>query len=126
MLVILYERSRIGVARQRLVRRVLVGGGDASGAVRRERSQRGASVRPGPRQGDVAARPQGGDRRSHVLEAHAGLIAELLAKTSDQTLMELRDALAERGVTTTHTSLWRSSPCPKARSTSCTSASRAR
>ena len=57
--------------------------------------------------GDVAARPQGGDRRSHFLEAQAGVIAELLAQTPDQTLMELRDRLAERGVATTHTSLWR-------------------
>jgi len=57
--------------------------------------------------GDVSARPQGGDRRSHHLEAHAGQIGKLLAETPDQTLMELRDALAERGVRTTHTSLWR-------------------
>lgn len=57
--------------------------------------------------GGASARPQGGDRRSHVREAQAGLIDQLLAETPDQTLMELRNALAGRGVWTTHTSLWR-------------------
>ena len=57
--------------------------------------------------GNAAPRPQGGDRRSQALEAHAGLIDTLMAKTPDQTLMELRDRLGARGVKTTHTSLWR-------------------
>ena len=57
--------------------------------------------------GSAAPRPQGGDRRSQALEAQAGLIEALLTETPDQTLMELRDRLAARGVKTTHTSLWR-------------------
>lgn len=57
--------------------------------------------------GDVSAKRQGGDRRSHRIEAHADLILELLDATKDQTLFELRDLLAEHGVQTTHTSLWR-------------------
>ena len=52
--------------------------------------------------GSAAPRPQAGDRRSQ-----AGLIEALLTETPDQTLMELRDRLAARGVKTTHTSLWR-------------------
>ena len=57
--------------------------------------------------GNAAPRPQGGDRRSQTLEAHAGLIDALMAQTPDQTLVELRDRLGARGVKTTHTSLWR-------------------
>jgi transposase len=57
--------------------------------------------------GDVSAKPQGGDRRSHRLEARADLILKLLGEDRDQTLFELRDRLAEHGVQTTHTSLWR-------------------
>ena len=57
--------------------------------------------------GNASPRPQGGDRRSQELEAHAGLINELMAETPDQTLMELRDRLGARGVKTTHASLWR-------------------
>ena len=57
--------------------------------------------------GNAAPRPQGGDRRSQTLEAHAGLIDALMAQTPDQTLVELRDRLGARGVKTTHASLWR-------------------
>ena len=58
-----------------------------------------------PWRGDAAPRPQGGDRRSQVLETQAGLIDELKAATPDQTLMELPDRLGARGVNTTHTGL---------------------
>jgi transposase len=44
---------------------------------------------------------------SHRIEAHAGVILGLLDQEKDQTLFELRDKLAEHGVRTTHTSLWR-------------------
>jgi transposase len=57
--------------------------------------------------GDAAPKRQGGDRVSHRIEAHAALILDLLDQEKDQTLFELRDRLAERGVRTTHTSLWR-------------------
>ncbi len=57
--------------------------------------------------GDASARPQGGDRLSHRIEAHAELILSLVDETRDQTLFELRDQLAEHGVQTNHTTLWR-------------------
>jgi transposase len=44
---------------------------------------------------------------SHRIEAHAELILALLEKERDQTLFELRDKLAEHGVRTNHTTLWR-------------------
>jgi transposase len=85
------------------------------GASRREAAERfGVSAASAVRwcalvrdKGDVSAKPQGGDRNSHRLEAHAALILRLLDETKDQTLFELRDRLADRGVQTTHTSLWR-------------------
>ena len=57
--------------------------------------------------GDASAKPQGGDRVSHRMEAHGELIMRLFNQEKDQTLFELRDKLAEHGVQTTHTSLWR-------------------
>jgi transposase len=57
--------------------------------------------------GDPSPKRQGGDRVSHRIEAHAGLILTLLDQEKDQTLFELRDRLAGHGVATTHTSLWR-------------------
>ena len=60
-----------------------------------------------PDRGDASPRPHGGDRRSQALEAQAGVVDELMVEIPDQTLMELRDRLAARGVNTTHASLWR-------------------
>ena len=57
--------------------------------------------------GDASPKPQGGDRSSHRIEAHAELIMGLLDETRDQTLFELRDRLADHGVRTNHTTLWR-------------------
>ncbi len=49
--------------------------------------------------GRTASQPQGGDRRSDRIEAHAGFLLAKVAATSDVTLAELRDALhRERGV----------------------------
>lgn len=57
--------------------------------------------------GDVAAKPQGGDRKSRRIEAHAQLILDAVAGKSDITLAELRDKLKEHGATVSVASLWR-------------------
>ena len=57
--------------------------------------------------GDASPKKQGGDRVSHRIEAHSELILSLLDETRDQTLFELRDRLAQHGVRTNHTTLWR-------------------
>jgi transposase len=58
-------------------------------------------------QGDVRPRKQGGDRRSHRIEAHAQTILDLLEKRRDIALGELRMALAEQGLSFGQTTLWR-------------------
>jgi transposase len=50
------------------------------------------------RQGDARAKPTGGDRLSHRIEAHAGFILGELDKRRDITLAEMRALLAERGL----------------------------
>ena len=49
-------------------------------------------------QGDARPKALGGDRRSGRIEAQAALILELLEDRPDQTIEELRCALAERGL----------------------------
>ena len=61
--------------------------------------------------GDASPKKQGGDRASHRIEAHGELILSLLDETRDQTLFELRDRLADHGVRTNHTTLWRLFRC---------------
>ena len=58
-------------------------------------------------EGRVEAKPQGGDRRSHHIEAHADLILALYEERPTIFLSELRAALAERGVETSESSLSR-------------------
>jgi len=58
-------------------------------------------------QGDVRPGPLGGDRRSGHVERHADLILGLVEAKDDITLAELQTALAERGVGTSVSSLWR-------------------
>jgi len=58
-------------------------------------------------QGNVAPKRQGGDRLSGRIEAHAGLILALVEETPDITLAELRERLAESGVTAGIATLWR-------------------
>lgn len=58
-------------------------------------------------QGDVRPGPLGGDRRSGHIERHADLILGLVERKSDITLAELQAALAEKGVATSQSSLWR-------------------
>ena len=50
------------------------------------------------RQGDARAKPAGGDRLSHRIEAHADFILGELDKRRDITLAEMRVLLAERGL----------------------------
>ena len=56
-----------------------------------------------------SARPKalGGDRRSGRIEAHAPLILELYEAAPDITLAELKSELADRGISTGMTTLWR-------------------
>ncbi|ONG54017.1 transposase [Pseudoroseomonas deserti] len=57
--------------------------------------------------GSVAPGPLGGDRRSGRIEAHAGLILDLVDKQPDITLKEIQGALAEASVPVGIGSLWR-------------------
>ncbi|AWN50692.1 IS630 family transposase [Methylobacterium sp. 17Sr1-1] len=59
------------------------------------------------RDGHVRPKPMGGDQRSHVIEAHASRILKLCEKRGNIVLSELRDALAEQGVTSSTSSLSR-------------------
>jgi len=57
--------------------------------------------------GDVRPGPLGGDRRTGRIESHAALILELYEATPDITLAELKSELAERGIATGTTTIWR-------------------
>lgn len=57
--------------------------------------------------GTVKPSPQGGDKHSHRIEAHAGLIFGLVEERRDVTLEELRAALSARGVSVAASTLWR-------------------
>lgn len=57
--------------------------------------------------GSFAPKPQGGDMRSHRIEAHRGLIHSALEATPDMTLAELCAELLQRGVAASTSSLWR-------------------
>lgn len=50
------------------------------------------------KRGEIKSKPQGGDRRSGRIEAHATLILALVDKTSDITLAELQAKLNEQGL----------------------------
>ena len=58
-------------------------------------------------QGEVRAKPQGGDRRSKRIEAEAEFLLEQIERTPDVTLAELQAMLRERGVAVGTTTLWR-------------------
>jgi transposase len=57
--------------------------------------------------GDTTPKPQGGDRRSGRIEAHAALILGALERKSDITLADLRTELAGRGIGVSVAGLWR-------------------
>src|SRR5208282_3838916 len=59
------------------------------------------------KQGDVAAKRQGGDRKSGRIEAEAAFLLDEIAKTPDITLVELQDKLKGRGVSVGIGTLWR-------------------
>ena len=51
--------------------------------------------------------PLGGDRRTHVIEAHAATILEVFEARCDMSLEELRTELAGRGLPFGYGTLWR-------------------
>ncbi len=57
--------------------------------------------------GDCRAKPQGGDRRSGRIEAHAIFVLVRVALTPDMTLGELQARLRERGVAVGIGTVWR-------------------
>ena len=57
--------------------------------------------------GTVAAKRQGGDRRSAAIEAHGDRLLALVRETPDLTLAEIRGRLSERGVSASITAIWR-------------------
>ncbi len=59
------------------------------------------------RTGEVRPKRQGGDKRSARIEAHGPLILSLVEARRDITLVELRAALAERGIGAAVSTLWR-------------------
>jgi transposase len=59
------------------------------------------------RRGTVAARPQGGDRRSGGFERQRDWLLQLVAETPDLTLAEIRDRLSERGTGASISAIWR-------------------
>lgn len=57
--------------------------------------------------GEVASRPAGGDRRPPAIEAHAETILEICRAHPQIFLRDLRDTLADQGVRTSTSGLWR-------------------
>jgi transposase len=58
-------------------------------------------------QGDIAAKKQGGDRKSGRIEAEAAFLLGEVAETPDITLVELQEKLKTRGVGVGIGTLWR-------------------
>ena len=59
------------------------------------------------KQGDVAPKKQGGDRKSGRIEAEAAFLLGAVAETPDITLVELQEKLRARGVSVGVGTLWR-------------------
>jgi transposase len=57
--------------------------------------------------GEPRPGPLGGDRRTHVVEAHAATILEVFEARRDMSLEELRTELAGRGLSFGYGTLWR-------------------
>ena len=58
-------------------------------------------------EGHARPKPQGGDKTSHRIEAHAEVILEAVPVQPDITLEELRALLAGHGVSVAVSTLWR-------------------
>ncbi len=60
------------------------------------------------RTGDIRPRPQGGDKRSQRIEAHAGAILALIEETPDITLAEIAAYLdGAHGLRVAQSTVWR-------------------
>jgi transposase len=59
------------------------------------------------KQGDVAAKRKGGDRKSGRIEAEAAFLLGEVAETPDITLVKLQEKLKARGVSVGIGTLWR-------------------
>ena len=59
------------------------------------------------RHGHIAAKPQGGDRRSHRIEAQADYLLKQIEQTPDATLQELQAQLHGRGLSVGIGTVWR-------------------
>jgi transposase len=59
------------------------------------------------KEGSLAPKPQGGDRRSQRIEAQAPLILSLVAAKADITLHEIKAKLADEGIAAGIGTLWR-------------------
>ena len=57
--------------------------------------------------GEIVPKPAGGDRSPPAIEAHAETILEICREHPQIFLRELRDRLAEQGVRTSTSGLWR-------------------
>jgi len=95
--------------RQRAVSAVAAGATCRESAERFGVSRASASrwSRQKQREGHVSPNPLGGDQRLHHIEAHAALILQTYAARPQIFLRELRDALQEKGVTVSTSSLSR-------------------
>jgi transposase len=94
--------------RERVVRQV-----EAGGSVRRVAAMFAVSpsfvvklAQAWRQRGTVAARPQGGDRRSTALERHRDWLLQLVAETPDLTLAEIRERLGEHGTPASISAIW--------------------
>jgi len=57
--------------------------------------------------GSIAAKPMGGDRRSHKTEAHGAQILALVSQAPDITLDAIQAALRNTGAAVGRISIWR-------------------
>jgi transposase len=103
------SRSLSGDLRTRVVEAVALGSSRRQAAARFGVSVSSAIrwVQAWRERGDVRAKPQGGDRRSHRIEAQAGFLLDQIERTPDVTLAELQAMLRKRGVPVGIGTLWR-------------------
>ena len=66
-------------------------------------------------QGDAQPRAQGGDHKSHRIDAHQATIIALLEASPDITIEELRDSLSKQGLSFGYGTIRRSSIATRSR-----------